>query len=609
MKRKHKIIATLLVSAQLLSAVSVVSADGVSTYGDAREPVLDASAYTDGYEARYEDRLMNEEYSEDLYEALVDLKERSENIETNEELNRLMLEFANLYELIPRDDAAVFFADAQLMSYGLALEVFNNIADAITEEGSASRKIRFANHLAIAYTHDVTGYYDLVETLVEDNTIDSAQEALDEVAFLVRLHRESTGMGRDMTLEIVAGKLTSPELNAPAVEGGYEEVVVPDAVKPDDSLDLDVEITDVDEEYEPASLSDSIRGLSDRTGTYYEFDEDSGTRVRVDYTITIENGEEKRTENRTVEAEGLTSMWSDRFADRSVTSVETSRPDWAVEAEEAEEESNLTLQYSVNKNDSFPVYVDTGLFTDIDGNAQYQDVYDVLYQIAINTTDGYLVEDSDKLLVIAEGRPVYILEEKEEYSQEELEGFFESFETIELLVAETRIGTSDSLEWQLRTNQAQNVLIDDEEVELITSPDIRGDRVVLPVIEMMEAVGATIEEDYDYITARYDEFVITFEGGVAEARINDELVSLEVPVEHNEQGVVTTNLMPVFAEIGIDAVWDEQESMLVLNNTLRPDMADATDDEESDDDSEAEAVDTDSSEETDEADDDNSEDE
>lgn len=609
MKRKHKIIATLLVSAQLLSAVSVVSADGVTANGDVWVPLLDESAYSDDYVERYNERLENGEYSEALHEALIDLKERSENIDTNEELNRIMLDFANLYELIPRDNAAVFFADSALMSNGLALQVFDNIAEAINQEGSASRKIRFANHMAIAYSNDINGYYDLIERLISDNSIESAQSDLDEIGFLIKLHKDTTGLGRELNLEIVAGKLTSPELNAPPVEGGYIDVNIPDAVKPDDSLDLDIEITDVDEEYEPASLSDSISGLSDRSGTYYEFDEENGTRVRVDYTITIENGEEKRTENRTVEAEGLTSMWSDRFSDRSVTSVETSRPDWAVEAEEVEEESNLTLQYSVNKNDAFPVYVDTGLFTDIDGNAQYQDVYDVLYQIAINTTDGYLVEDSNKLLVIAEGRPVYILEEKEEYSQEELEGFFESFETIELLVAETRIGTSDSLEWQLRTNQAQNVLIDDEEVELITSPDIRGDRVVLPVIEMMEAVGATIEEDDDYITARYDDFVITFEGGVAEARINDELVSLEVPVEHNEQGVVTTNLMPVFEEIGIDAVWDEQESMLVLNNTRRPDMADATDDEESDNDSEVEAVDTDSSEETDEADDGNSEDE
>lgn len=580
MKRRYKILTALLVSTQLLGAVSpVMASEPLGTHR-----FIDDEAYTDTYRDDYQTYLNNREYGEQLQEALEGLKERSENIENNEQLNLLINDFTTVHTAMDTDDAGRFHAESQLLGYDLALEVFENIRDAIYDEGSQTRVIRFANRLGLGTNHGVTGFNRLIQNLVDTNPIEGAQSALEEVQVTVSHARYYIGYGVAPTLEIVGGKLVTP-IDEKAVEaemkedpllnpGTYIDIEYPGSLAVEDNSVLDTaDITDYDEDYVPKAVGDNQVTLPPREGTYYEFNAEAQQRIRIDYVITVENGEEKRTETRTVEADGLSSMWSDRFAQHISGTINATTPTWANESEEeVEEESNLTLQYTLNKNDAFPVYVDTGLYTEVDGSAAYEDVYEVLYQIAVNTDNGYLVEDADKLLAIVESRPVYIQEQDAAYTQDAIESMFETFEDVELIVAETRIGTTDSLEWQLRTGQEQRVQIDGEEVPFHTTPNVRSERVVLPIVEMMEAIGGVVEMDDSILTARYNGQVIRFEEGVQDARVDNELVSLSVPVERNEHGVYTANLMPIFGELGIDALWDEQESTLVLDGTLREDM-------------------------------------
>lgn len=584
MKKRNSLLASLLISTQLLGVATPVMAQNAPAIDTpwAVRGKEDEINYSDGLTKHYKGSaitptdientskyLRNNTYSPELRQQLDNLLGRAKNVNTFNELDGLIDDFTGLWKYIDTEDAGHNMADAELLGMGDAYHVHELIRNEIylLGEGGKSRLIRYANQLAMGLPEGSTGFVNQIGDLFNTHQIAGADAEMYRINTLTGLFYNARQEGENIEFELVGGRLIYrpyEELGI-EVEPPYEK---PEPEKKNDSereLKIDGMTGDPDE-YGRGELSDRNTTLRDKSGSYYEYDAVNGRRILVTYTIKNVNGKDERQETRTVEATGLTSMWSDKFGSMfGGGSYMTERHD----KENKKEESRLTLQYTLNKDSEFPSYIDTGLFVDLNGDTSYQSLYDVLFQIAVNIEDGFLVEDSDKLLIVVEGKPIYIAETKEIYTKKEVESIFKGFEKVDLIISETRIGTTNSLEWQLKTGQAQKVVIDSQEFEMKNDPSIRGDRVVLPIVEIMKAVGADVNESEDLITVSYKQHVVTFEIGVSEARINGELYDLTVPVEVDDRGTHTANLMPIFKQLGIEAVWDEEASTLFLDNTLR----------------------------------------
>lgn len=585
MKNRNKVLMSLLVSSQILGIATPVMAERNPDEGDVAYTVEDTMGdklftnhLTKNYEGepvktedseKAEKLILSETYSDELKKELDALYDRAKKIETYGDLDTIVNDYTNIIQHVNKQDAAHNLADSRLIGQGLSFQIHELIRNEIYLLGGAgsTRLINYGNKLVMAMSQGAFGFENQIHDLSDTHQIFAADDEIYRLRTYASLFMNTLANDGEMIeFEMVAGRLVYPL---------HRELDV-DIKKPQADADYDIDkgerelndgvISGDDNLYPGGELGSATSNLGSRTGEYYEYDEVNGRRILVRYTIEIVNGKEQRSETRTVDATGLTSMWSDRFGGGGSggTIIERHGTNQG-----AEEKSRLTLQYTLNKDSKFPSFVDTGLFTDLDGNASYKSLYETLFQIAANVENGFLVEDSDKLLIVVEGKPIYIAETKEVYSKDEVESIFKEFKTVGLVISETRIGTTNSLEWQLRTGQKQNIVIDGDKVKMKNEPSIRGERVVLPIVEIMKAVGADVVEGGDLITVRYKDDVVTFESGVSQARVNGNLIDLTVPVEVDERGTQTANLTPIFKALGIESVWDEEASTLFLDNTLR----------------------------------------
>lgn len=571
MKFNQKLLISVLVSSQLLGV-------GVPLFSQINVVHAAENAQI-GIPELFEELTENGTYSTNLNNELLKLLDESNTIESYGDARLLVDKFTTLHTKVSREDIHKE-ADLYMLDKFKALEIHGNIFAGIVEYGDANLMLRYLNQLVMGYVEETPAFEGLIVDVIENHKMEKASKEIIRVKNMFELYKEKYFEAGypEIKVSIVNDKLYSKDLEFMLGDDIYKETIErPGFIDKTDEFELpDIEIPKVDKEdsepgYKPKPNSHTPDvGLAERSGSYYEYDANKGIRYLVTYRIRIVNGKEERTETRRIDATGLSSLWSDRIysfsgGDADFTQLEGYEP----EQEEIEIEQKLTLQYSLNKDDLFPSYIDTGIYTDENGNADYKSMYDALYQISVNATDGYLVEDKDKLLIVVEGIPIYIVESKDTYTKSEIENVFSDFKGIDLLVRDTRIGTTDTLEWQLRTGKTQALIVDGDKIDLITQPEVRANRVVLPIIETFEAIGAEITENDGVMLATYKGISIKLEKGVSEARIDDKLIDMVVPVDTSERGFYTGNITPIFKEIGVNAEWDEQESSLFISNTER----------------------------------------
>lgn len=559
MKKEKRLFLSLLSSAQILGVAAPLMLLQPIQVHATNEGEGDVVTVIPDFEEE-----VDEETLKERQERIAELLEDSQSIASQGDIQRAIDKFGEL-------DVGI----QDVSQNKDILAIHNNIVEANNKHGNGKLTVRYLNILFLSFANGPDSYDVLIKDLINKNKHTDTSKEIDRVMEIYDLYR----------IRIFNGGADGIEVS---IEGGQLRVpVIEDALKyskeeSKNPITVPKWEQDVTENNKPntgsssATTGGSVVDFGQNTekthGSYYVFDAEKGQRILVEYTIQIVDGKRVRDEKRTVEASGLTSLWSDRLSGfiSGTGGITATEPAYGSGEElQDEEKKTHTLQYTVNKNDTYPLYVDTGIFVDTDGFADYDDLYNVLYQIAINADEGYLVEDTNKLLIIVEGSPVYITDKKEKYSQKEIESIFKSFDTIDLLVKETRIGTTESLEWQLKTGIEQHVLIDNEEIKLTTQPNIRESMVVLPIVEIFENIGALVTEDDEKIVVEYDEKIITFENGVKDAHFNGELIDLVVPVTNNDRGIYTANITPVLEKLGIEVVWDEQESTLLLTNTMR----------------------------------------
>lgn len=219
---------------------------------------------------------------------------------------------------------------------------------------------------------------------------------------------------------------------------------------------------------------------------------------------------------------------------------------------ELNELSNLTLHFSLNKNDTKPYYYDSGIRVSSEGKVTYTQLRDVLNQIAIKS-GSYLIEDKSKLLFISEGKPLVIREKETEYTKEEVEELLNSFEKIGLLVKEKDDESVSADETIINNESLKHITVANKKIELKSTPKLESSILQLPVKEVGEALGYKVDITDKVATLTKDSTIIELEIGSKNVKVNG-----SEKITTTSSSIIDTVL---FAEMNIVA----QESGMKIN--------------------------------------------
>lgn len=227
-------------------------------------------------------------------------------------------------------------------------------------------------------------------------------------------------------------------------------------------------------------------------------------------------------------------------------------------------ESEYTIQYSLDKQGEKPYYFDTGLRVDKKNNASYEQYKDVLYQIAVKS-GGYTVEDKGRILIVIDKKPIIVNDVKKSYSENEIESLFEAFPNIDIRILKTRIGASTSLEEQIVSKQAKVVKVNGKKIELTSTPIVRESRVLLPLKEVVKALGAKVKQDEDkfIVTKGSDTIVYQLKNTKVVSKGKTIDIGVAPDVKDNTLYVEMSELANIF---NYDLTWDGDNSELSFNN-------------------------------------------
>lgn len=161
--------------------------------------------------------------------------------------------------------------------------------------------------------------------------------------------------------------------------------------------------------------------------------------------------------------------------------------------------SNRTIQYTLDKTEEKPYYYDSGIRVSVKDTATFTQLTSVLTQLAVKT-DGYLIEDEGKILFIAEGKPLVIVDKKDEYSKEEIENLLNSFSKLGFKIDERKTTDGTSIEDSLEAGKLNKITVGEEELELKNSPLVEDGFILLPVKQVAEKLGYTYSESKEKVT-------------------------------------------------------------------------------------------------------------
>lgn len=227
------------------------------------------------------------------------------------------------------------------------------------------------------------------------------------------------------------------------------------------------------------------------------------------------------------------------------------------------QDSKFTIQYSLDKNGEKPYYFDTGLRVDKKMNASYEQYKDVLYQIAVKS-NGYVVEDKGRVLVVIDKKPIIVKDIKKEYSEREIESLFESFPNIDIRVLETRIGTSTSLEQQIVSKQAKTVTIEGKKIDLDSTPIVREGRVLLPIKEVTSDMGATLKQKEDQFIVTKGKDTVIYQLKSKKIVVKGKEVDIGIAPDVKD-GVLYVEMNELAKAFNYNLEWDGDSSELSFN--------------------------------------------
>lgn len=216
--------------------------------------------------------------------------------------------------------------------------------------------------------------------------------------------------------------------------------------------------------------------------------------------------------------------------------------------------SNYSIHFSINKNNEKPYYYDSGIRLSTDMTATYTQIRDVLNQIALKT-NGYVIEDTGKLLFIAEGKPLVVKDKKAEYSKSEIESLLNSFTEIGMKVDTVKQFSSDSLEDQANKGELREIAFGDETITLTKDPIVEGSILKLPIEEVATKLGLKVEQKDNKLLVTNDTLKFEYEIGTKNVSINGTTKILST-ASQSKDNVVYGEMNLLIKELGYTLKFD-----------------------------------------------------
>ena len=457
--------------------------------------------------------------------------------------------------------------DMAIFTNGHSDDPMNRIIKTLNRQDGNTKNqltVHFFNQMGLRYGNDQAFYYEDHLNKLLDNTTDQAtndrlMQAAGQLNHLLRFKLEdlkSDSNGNYFHVSDGNLKLTNPLDQTPDAEALKPEPV--GTIQEDSSIPGGLEEPS---EEEVSPMDDTWEDV------FYEVVDGKTTRIRTVYTRVngvVTSQEFKETVSLSEAFAGTEDDWAilneGALMEDGVGDLISD-----VDEEAESERSNMTLHYTVTKGTDDVYYYDTGMRVTADEHetASYQQVKDVLYQMAIRA-EGFLAEDNGKFLIVVEGKPVLIREEKETYTKAEIEEMFKEFGAVEVRIMPTRIGTTASLEEQLLSGTEQTVQVNGEDANLKHHPLIEDGQVLLSIEELAGLLDLTFEKTTSKYTVSNDKHSIVYEENVKAVTIDGKVKELTTPSILNKEGALMGDIAELLELFDVDMVWDEENSMILL---------------------------------------------
>lgn len=221
--------------------------------------------------------------------------------------------------------------------------------------------------------------------------------------------------------------------------------------------------------------------------------------------------------------------------------------------------SNLSIQFTLNKDSSKPYYYDSGISVPLSKSVTYTQIKDVLTQISYKV-NGYVIEDKDRLLFIAEGKPLVVVDKHKDYSESELGTLLNNFEKIGL-----SIRTIQDKE-TLNINDVMSIdtlSIDNKESKFKNKPVLEDSILLLPIEEVGTKLGYNVEKNNNKYILTKDKSKIEYEVNSTKLVINgnEKIMSTATKMKDN---VLYGNMNLVAQDSGLNIIHQDNSNKIEI---------------------------------------------
>lgn len=226
--------------------------------------------------------------------------------------------------------------------------------------------------------------------------------------------------------------------------------------------------------------------------------------------------------------------------------------------------SGKTVHYVLNVNDKYPIYRDTGIRVSDENIVNYEEAKDILNQIVV-MKKSKIVEDIDKFIALVNGK-IILVNNSDSIDINSIISQLEGTTSI-VKVLDTRMGGRFNLSDYVEFNKDINIKVNNKPLDLTIQPIVENSRVLLPVRDIAEALGAKVTWNKEKAEAKIvkgDKTIIfTKDSDIAVS--NGDKYKLSNPSRTTEDERMFILSQFLVSELGAIMEWDAKELTLVIN--------------------------------------------
>ena len=227
-------------------------------------------------------------------------------------------------------------------------------------------------------------------------------------------------------------------------------------------------------------------------------------------------------------------------------------------------DSDSTIYYTVNKLSETPYYYDTGIrVSAINNSVNFNQLVDALYQVAIKV-EGFTMDDNDKSLVIMEGKPIVLKNDKEIYSKSEVENLLNSFQKVGFKIMESSERKSYTLENYLIEGKMDVLNIDGYDLKLSTPLKLENEKVVGPIQEIFTYLKGSVNSSNNKSTIKLNGDTIVLNIGSNKYSFNGKPYTFK-NVPKIEDASIMAELDTILNHLGYSLMWDSDFGKLTIS--------------------------------------------